>query len=205
MTQEIQESPTFAEALAAGDYHSGGRFEAVEVDDHRLEGHTFEGCVFVSCHFGEAPLAGVSFISTEFVRCEFLLTKLAGATLNGVTFRECKLVGLHFTECNRFGFQPAFEGCLIDQCVFQKNTWKKGRFTGSRLRQTDFLDCGLREACFDDTTFEEVRVDGCDLERADFRRAAGYALDPARNRLAKARFSLPEAESFLRFLGIRLD
>lgn len=196
---------SFAAILDDAEYHGGGRYEGVDLGAHRLAGHTFEDCVFTGCRFDDRPQAGVSFISAEFRRCEFVLTKLAGVTLAGVLFSECKLLGVHFTECNKFGFAPSFEGCLIDQSVFQQNTWKKGRFVKNLIRSCDFMECGLREAVFDDTTFENTRFSQCDLSRADFRSAAGYAIDPQGNRISKARFSMPEAESFLTFLGIRLD
>ncbi len=186
-------------------YHSGASYEGIDFGAFRLTGHTFEDCTFTSCRFDDRPQSGVSFVSSQFRKCEFVLTRLAGVTLNGVLFADCKLVGVHFTECNKFGFAPSFEGCLIDQSVFQKHTWKKGRFAKNLIRSCDFLECGLREAVFDDTTFENTRFSQCDLFRADFRTAAGYAIDPGGNRIAKARFSLPEAQSFLTFLGIKLD
>ncbi|PKN24067.1 MAG: pentapeptide repeat-containing protein [Deltaproteobacteria bacterium HGW-Deltaproteobacteria-22] len=196
---------SFAAVLDDAEYHSGASFEGLDLGAFRLSGHTFEDCTFTSCRFDDRPQAGVSFISTEFRRCELVLTKLAGVTLNGVLFADCKLVGVHFSECNKFGFAPAFEGCLIDQSVFQKHTWKKGRFVKSLIRSCDFMECGLREAVFDESTFENTRFSQCDLVRADFRTAAGYTIDPSGNRISKARFSLPEAQSFLVFLGIRLD
>jgi hypothetical protein len=45
----------------------------------------------------------------------------------------------------------------------------------------------------------------CNLEKADFRKAEGYSIDFRINRIASARFNLPEAGSFLGFLGIRID
>ena len=44
----------------------------------------------------------------------------------------------------------------------------------------------------------------CNLTRANFEEATGYAIDVKLNEVSKARFSLPEAVSLLRSLDIVL-
>ncbi|HNY18090.1 MAG TPA: pentapeptide repeat-containing protein [Treponemataceae bacterium] len=191
--------------LASDDYHAGLRFEGVDFSGLALADHTFEDCAFLSCRFKELSLARVGFISCAFENCELVLVKLENATLNTVDFRKSKLVGVNFSDCNKFGFLPAFDDCLLESAVFFANCLKKARFIKSSIRNSDFIEADLRDACFDGSSLEGTTFQKCNLERADFREAFDYSIDPANNRLVHARFKLPEAQSFLGFLGIELD
>lgn len=191
--------------LSANDYHEEKKFSGVNFAEYQITAHTFEDCIFKNCHFAEIPLARVGFISCTFENCELILTKLENTTLNTVHFRNCKMLGLNFTDCNRFGFLPDFEDCLLDSTVFFSNALKKGRFIKCTIKNCDFTECDMRESVFDGSSLESSTFLNCNLEKADFREAFNYAIDPASNRIRNARFSLPEAQSFLGFLGIKID
>lgn len=150
-------------------------------------------------------LSRVSFVSSSFESCELSLVKLEHTTLNSVHFRHCKLVGLNFADCSKFGFLPEFEDCLLESTVFCANNLRKCRFSGCVVRNCDFMESDLRETVFDGSSLEGTVFQKCNLEKADFRAAFSYAIDPVNNRLAKARFTLPEAQSFLGFLGIVVE
>ncbi len=180
-------------------------FSGVDFFEVPLGGKSFEDCRFISCGFENTSLANVSFNSCHFSNCRLVLSELKNLTLNQVVFEDCKLVGLNFADCNRFGFFPVFKNCLIDGCVYSANDLKKTNFEVCRFRRSDFINCDLREAVFSESRFEESGFSECRLEEADFRNAAGYRIDPFSNRLKGAFFSLPEAVSFLGFLGIVVD
>jgi Uncharacterized low-complexity proteins len=193
------------EELARDDYHAGKKFEGISFADRNLDGHTFEDCVFASCHFSEMSLARVAFVSCTFKQSELSLVKLENTTLNTVRFEACKLIGLNFTGCNKFGFLPDFDGCLIDSSVFCSNSLKKGRFIDCTIRDCDFMECDMREADFARSSLDSSTFQKCNLEKADFRSSVNYSIDPLNNRISKARFTLPEAQSFLGFLGIKIE
>jgi uncharacterized protein YjbI with pentapeptide repeats len=150
-------------------------------------------------------LLGTSFCTCVFEGCEIVLAKLANVTLNDVTFRSCKIVGVNFTDCNDFGFSPVFEDCALDGCVVYGKALRKTRIGSSRLVNCDFTECDFRESDFSLSSFDNVRFHNCDLQKADFRTARGYAIDPLSNKVRNLRSSLPEAASFLPFLGIKLE
>ena len=191
--------------LDADDYHAGKRFEGIDFSGLPLSGHTFEACAFSSCRFRETSLARVSLISCTLEECELVLATLENATVNAVAFRKSKLVGVNFSDCNRFGFSPSFDDCLLESAVFYGNGLKKARFANSKIRNSDFIEVDLRESSFEGSSLEGSSFQKCNLERADFRAAFDYAIDPATNKLARARFTLPEAQSFLGFLGIDIN
>jgi uncharacterized protein YjbI with pentapeptide repeats len=189
-------------AVINEDMHS---FEGVVFTESDLGDKSFEDAVFTDCRFADITLAGTIFISCEFNRCEFVLARLENCSLNGTLFKECKIMGIDFSKCSDFAFSPEFNGCLIKNCAFIDKDLRKTRVSGCRLIESDLFGCDFREADFSGTSFEDVTIRESDFRKADFRSARGYSIDPSGNRIAKARFSLPEAESFLLFLDICLE
>ena len=133
------------------------------------------------------------------------MCKIDGTAIDGVRFESCKLTGIDFTEASEYNFAPDFSECLLDSCVFYDNTLNHSQFLDTTLRNTDFSNCRLKEADFSGARFQSSQFLGCIMDGADFRTAAGYTIDPTANKLGTAHFSLPEAASFLKFIGVHLD
>jgi fluoroquinolone resistance protein len=190
--------------LKDSDNHDSQTYKLINFNQYDITGHTFENCIFQSCHFNEMSLAKAGFFSCKFINSEIVLTKIEQATLNSVVFIDSKIMGLIFADCNKFGFSIQFENCLIDNTVYYLNNFKKGKFINCHIRNTDFTECDMREIDFSNSKFEKTSFKKCNLEKADFRTSSNYGIDPFDNRIKKAKFSLPEAESFLGFLGIEI-
>lgn len=195
----------FTDDIMDNDYHESRTFKEINFNQFELDGHTFENCIFQSCHFNEMSLSKVVFINSTFLNCELILVKVDNMTLNKVKFAESKIMGINFKNCNKLGFLPEFENCLIDSTVFYLNNFKKGKFINSHIKNSDFIECDLRDTDFCETKFEKTNFQKCNLEKADFRYAYNYSINPFENKILKGRFALPEAQSFLEFLGINLD
>jgi uncharacterized protein YjbI with pentapeptide repeats len=71
---------------------------------------------------------------------------------------------------------------LFEQCQLQEVD-----FTEADLREAKFTECDLSQSIFDNTI----------LEKADFRKATNYTIDPNKNKIKKAKFSLPGAVGLL--------
>ena len=195
------------EDIEMEDYHVRREFSGLEFSESgpRLRNYSFEDCLFKSCRFDSADITGASFSRCRFVGCTFMVTELADVSLSSVSFEDCKLAALNFTDCNRFGFSPSFKSCFFDNVAFSRNELKKTPFTGSRFRNVDFNDCNLTQADFRSCRFENALFHQCNLSESDFRAAEDYRISPADNTLTNALFNLPEAVSFLGFLGIRVE
>jgi fluoroquinolone resistance protein len=196
---------TVIDDLTDNNYHDNQKYKLINFNQYNVIGHTFENCVFQSCHFYETSLVKAGFFSCKFINSEIVLTKIEETTLNTVQFVDSKIMGLSFADCNKFGFLTQFENCLIDNTVYYFNNLKKGKFINCNMRNTDFTECDMREIDFSNSKFEKVSFKKCNLEKADFRTASNYGIDPFDNRIKKAKFSLPEAQSFLVFLGIEIE
>ena len=87
----------------------------------------------------------------QLVRCRFTGTELAEASLNDVTFDECRLdlAGLRHGRLERV----VFRDCRMSECDLY----------GATLRDVLFERCELREATFTGVTVDRVELRGCEL------------------------------------------
>ena len=187
------------------DYHEEIEFINIDFDTVPIDSRSFESCTFSSCRFFNMTLSETAFRSCLFDKCELVLAKLHTVTLDAVLFRACKIMGVNFSSCNDFGFMVDFSNCTINNSIFYGLNFKKRTILECTIADSDLSDCDFTEADFSDTHFKEVTVHNCNFEKADFRSAIGYSINPLTNQMRNARFCLPEAQSFLPFLGIKLE
>jgi uncharacterized protein YjbI with pentapeptide repeats len=193
------------QVIAGNDTHEDSEFASVNFNRLNISGQTFENCKFSSCHFQNMAMPGAAFRYCVFEKCEFILTKMNDVTLSDTIFESCKIMGVNFSECNNFAFSAEYHNCAIDNSMFFSMDFRKSKFLKCRLIDTDLSDCDFSEVDFSDTVFKNVTIHNCNFEKADFRSSQGYAINAATNQVRNARFSLPEAQSFLSFLGIKLE
>ncbi len=180
-------------------------FSSIDFKSFDMTDVTFEECRFSGCSFDEVLLASTNFTDCSFNQCSFVLTKFDNTALHDVHFKECKLVGIDFTYCNEFLFALEFTESILDNIFLANRKMKKTGFTKCTIAESDFRYVDFSEANFSKTTFRNVLFRSCNLQKADFRTAEGYLIDPEQNSLKNALFTLPEAQSFLGFLGIKID
>jgi uncharacterized protein YjbI with pentapeptide repeats len=165
----------------------------------------YENCIFRNCNFEYADLSGFTFTDCEFTGCNLSMAKLIKTAFHEVIFKECKMFGLQFGDCNPFGFSFIFDGCLLNNSVFYKTSAKKTRFKNSKLTETDFSESDLSGSLFSGCDLSGAIFDHTNLEKADFRTSFNYSIDPTLNRLKKAKFSLSEVYGLLYKLDIEID
>ncbi|MBI9102486.1 MAG: pentapeptide repeat-containing protein [Spirochaetales bacterium] len=175
-------------------------FEEIDIRDV-----SFERCKFSSCLFNEISMADTIFTGCIFEKCSIVLARLENTTFNDVLFKGCKMIGLDFTKANDFLMTMAFDETILDNIYFFDKKIRKTNFINCRIKNSDFTRVDLSGSDFTESLFEHVTFSQCKLEKADFRSARGYQIDPETNNLKKARFTLPEAQSFLAYLGINIE
>ena len=114
------------------------------------------------------------------------------------------MTGINFSLSNRFGLSVEFHNCLLSYALFTEMKLKGTRFIGCDLQNTDFMDTDLSNAVFKDCDLCYASFHHTNLEKADFTTARNYALNPAANRLKKAKFSRYGLEGLLTGLGIEV-
>lgn len=171
-------------------YWFNEHFEKQTYLDAPFKKGDYEHCVFEQCNLTEQHLSGSKFSNCTFRACNLSMTKLNGTVLNEVSFVDCKLLGLHFDVCDRFGFLVSFDTSLLDYSSFYQCKMAKTVFKKTQCVQVDFTECDLSLASFEECNLDKAVFDRTHLEKADFRTAYRYCLDPEANFIKHARFSV---------------
>ncbi len=165
----------------------------------------YEQCSFTSCDLGEADLSEAVFINCVFAGCNLSMAKLTRATFRDVSFIDCKMLGLKFGDCNEFGLSFRFERCVMDHCSFYRSKIKNTIFKDCRMHEVDLAECDMSCSVLDNCDLAGASFDATGLEKADLRNSINYSIDPDRNRIKKAKFSLHGAIGLLDKYDIEVE
>ncbi len=171
-------------------YHQDRIFTSAELRPDQLVHAEFEGCTFRQCAWSNVDLSNTRFTDCVFEQCDLSTVITKNTAFRTVRFEGCKLLGLQFDRCNAFLFAVHFNQCRLDLATFHNVVLKKTAFSGCRLHEADFSGADLSEATLDDCDLLDAVFDGTNLEKSDLRTAHHFIIDPQRNRVKGARFSL---------------
>ncbi len=172
------------------EFHEGRVFENIVFTKMRTAG-SYENCTFLGCDFSNADLSDVIFLECEFQACNLSLAKLTNTSFNDARFTDCKLLGLHFEDCNKMILTMLFENCNISLCSFNKLKIKKSSFRNSKIVEVDFSETDLSNSEFINCDLLRTVFHHTNLEFVDFSTSGNFSIDPDQNRIKKARFSVP--------------
>lgn len=193
------------EELKINNLHILMTYKEIDFSQLSILEHEFENCTFENCHFVKANLTAVAFMDCKFINCDFVIPNMTNTGIKTSDFRGCKLMAVDFSNCSNFMFSPSFQDCMINSCNFEGNKMANTQFFYCKVKETSFYYCDLSESRFDNTEFQNTTFQDCNLMKSDFTDALGYSINPFNNKLKNARFSLPEAQSFLYFLDIEVE
>lgn len=189
----------------AKEYFEDQTFDGIDFSEVPLTKGDYELCVFRNCQLQKAKLSGIRFSECRFEDCDLSLAELQGTSFQEVAFLNCKMLGLHFEDCNGFNFSVRFENCALDLCVFYQCRLSGTSFINTRLPDTDWTECDLSNAVFEGCDLRNAKFDHTNLENADLREARNFQIDPALNKIRKARFSVDGLPGLLAQYEIRID
>ncbi|WEK20938.1 MAG: pentapeptide repeat-containing protein [Candidatus Pedobacter colombiensis] len=185
--------------------HEGKTFTGINYAEKQLKNREFINCEFISCDFSKSDLSHNDFMNCHFKQCNFSLTIVIGTGFKDATFTGCKVLGIDFSKCNKFLFSFSFEQCQLDYSTFY----------GTKLRKTKFIECSLKETDFEATDLTSAIFHNCEmsgatfvrsiLEKADFRTARNFSLDPAVNKVKQAKFSAMNLTGLLYQYNLDID
>ena len=165
-------------------------FDKLDFTQEPLPKGEYENCAFTNCNFEETNLNDIKFMNCDFRDCNWSLAQLKGTVLREVRFKDCKMLGLQFETCNDFGLSFSFENCQLNHSTFFQMNIKKTIFRNCQLREIDFSESNLTNVVFDNCDLAQAIFINTVLDKADFRTAYNYSIDPESNRLKKAKFSI---------------
>ncbi|MFB9056418.1 pentapeptide repeat-containing protein [Mariniflexile ostreae] len=172
-------------------------FINVNYSEDFVRDQEFYDCRFVGCNFTKTDLRGSSFEDCTFQDCNFSMSELEGVGFRNINFIGSKILGIDFTRCNSFMFSFKFDTCRIEYCTFFGTKLKKTAFIKCSLKETDFSEADLSFAVFTNSDLTGTKFSNTTLEKADFREAHSFNIDPELNRLKKAKFYTSQLEGLL--------
>ncbi|KIC93415.1 pentapeptide repeat-containing protein [Flavihumibacter solisilvae] len=172
-------------------YFEDETFESINYKEKRIPAGSYELCRFVDCDFSEADLSGLQFTECEFSGCNMSMVKLNNTAFNDIKFVDCKLQGANFEPCNTVLFSVSFEKCILNYSSFYKRSLKKARFSVCTIHEADFTEADLSGSVFESCDLHNTRFENTLLEKADLRTSFNFSIDPEKNKIKKAVFSVP--------------
>ncbi len=164
----------------------------------------YENCRFEQCDLSDGDMSECKFSECSFVDCNLSLVNLTGSGFQNVLFRNCKMLGIQFTNCDeRLSFR--FEHCVLNHSSFHKTNVKNTSFIHTQLQDVDFSECDLSQSVFDHCDMLRAVFENSNLEKADFRTAMNYTIDPDSNKIRKAKFSIYGLSGLLSKYGIQIE
>lgn len=170
-----------------------------------FESAEYENCVFQSCQLNAADLSNCTFVDCEFIGCDLSSIRSKKTSFRDVYFRDCKLMGIHFEDCNPYGLKCTFESCTLDYSFFYQCPMKGSRFSNSRLTEVDFTEAHLEGVSFEGCQLTGSVFHLSNLEKANFIGAQGFIIDPSTNRMKGAKFSQEGLAGLLIPFGIDIS
>lgn len=185
--------------------HEKKEFKNIDYSEKSLRNREFIQCKFDVCIFTKSDLRNNSFEDCIFENCNFSMTIIDDAGFRNVTFIGCKIQGVDFTRCSKFMFSFRFENCSLDYCTFYGTKLKKTNFINCSLKEVDFSNTDLSEAIFTNSDFSGAIFSNTLLEKADFRSATNFSIDPEFNKVKKAKFNAFQLEGLLHKYQLDID
>ncbi len=186
-------------------FHEFKQFENIDYSCESLRDREFYKCKFIGCNFTDSDLRGNSFEECTFEDCNFSMTKIEGVGFRDIVFIGCKILGLDFSRCNQFMFSFKFDNCIMDYCIFFGTKLDKTLFKKCSLREVDFTEANLSSSQFTDSDLTGALFSNTNLEKANFRGASNFSIDPEFNKIKNAKFSSHQLEGLLYKYGLDVE
>ena len=180
-------------------------FDKIDYKESGLPKGEYDSCIFKYCDLSNVDLSGTKFIDCKFLDCNISLAKLHKTTFRSTAFKDCKLIGLKWESCNEFGLLFNFENCNLNHSSFYQMKIKHTTFKKTQLQDVDFTECDLSSSVFDYCDLTNAVFDNTVLEKANFITSYDYSIDPEKNKIKKAKFSMPEVVGLLDKYQIEIE
>ena len=169
--------------------HIQKTFEKVVWINKRINNREFEDCIFKNCDFSNSNFSNNVFMDCEFIDCNLSTTDLTGTSLKTVSFKNCKLLGIHFNRCTDFLFTVNFQECVLDYSSFANKKMPKTKFNSCSMKEVTFAGTNLTNSVFENCNLDNAVFNDTQLAGVDFTSAYNYKIDPEFNPMKKAKFS----------------
>ena len=179
------------------DYILDQEFRDQILDDSNTKYKDFENCNFYNCDFRNCTFQTVAFIDCNFFDCNFQDTKINYVSLRGVFFNRCNFTNVNFAMTDQVIFEFHFIDCLLDYAKFYALKLKKMQFINCSMIAIDFMSSDITEVLFDNCNLRRAVFIDTIANKADFSTSYDYVIDPEKNKIKKAIFSVDGLKGLL--------
>ncbi len=174
-----------------------------------FEGELLADKVFEKCEFKKINLIGFKFENCKFDECSFIncvfsAVEFNNCRLNDVKIENSKMVGIDWTKTKEV-VRLKVKDSILDMSNFGFLKLAKSKIINCSLRECDFTETDLVKADLSGNDFDKSRFFKTDLSGANLMGAKNYVINVFGNKLAKAKFSMPEVVDLLKGLDIVIE
>lgn len=180
-------------------------FENINYSGQEVVNREFENCSFKNCDLSHSNFTSCKFINCNFLLCNLSMAKLNNTQFDTVSFTDCKVMGVDFSKCSDFVFGVKFTNCLLDYSSFERKKMIKTIFINSKIKGVDFTEGDLSKSKFENCDMEDAVFIKSILKETDFTTAYNLIIDPERNIMKKAKFTLQGLPGLLVKHGISVE
>jgi fluoroquinolone resistance protein len=155
----------------------------------------FDNCEFTSCIFSD--LSNLNFMECDFRNCNLSNLKTAHSRLQNVSFFDCKLLGLNFSQAIDFALELHFENCNMDYVSFDRKKLNKSSFKNCRLHNANFMQADLSKSTLINCDLLEAHFSATNLNTVDFTSNNNFLIDPEQNSIKKTKFAVQQLPALL--------
>ena len=183
-------------------------FAKLDLQDLLCIGTEFEECSFTDCNFTSATFENCNFINCRFNSCQLSLISVPYTRFFGISFIECKLVGVDWTRANwsayHKDFEISFRKCILNDSSFFGLTLQALVLDECKVQDVDFREGDFSHAVMTYNDFTHSLFMRTNLQSANFTESTQYSINILENQVQGAKFSKHEAVYLLEGLGIEL-
>jgi len=114
-------------------------------------------------------------------------------------------MGVDFSALQSMLISFVFDGGKAEFCDFKRLDLRACSFCGTSLKDSDFGRANLQKADIINCNLCGTIFTETDLREADLRGSVNCFIDPSKNKMRGAKFSLSEAAGLLAAFGVELE
>ncbi len=180
-------------------------FNNVDFTKYELIALEYENCSFINCNLYETDLSNLVFIDCSFDNSDLSLAKLTNTAFKSIIFTNCKMLGLHFEDCNPFLISMTFNNCQLNLSCFYQINLTTSAFNNCKLHEVDFNESKLRGNNLKNCDLLGAVFQNTILNKVDFRTSYNFSIDPEINSISGAKFSASGALGLLDKFNIIIE
>lgn len=193
--------------LLSGEFEfNDEEFTSLDFQEQTLNEQEFYGCTFNSCNFSGTEFSVCRFNECTFNNCNLSLVLFSNTNFSDVGFNDCKMLGIDWTRADwpRINVKSPvnFHRSVLNGSSFNGLFLGEMQMIECVAHDVDFAEADCNHADFSSVEFTSSIFHRTNLNKAIFIDALDYEINVTTNLVKGAEFSLPEAASLFRSLGV---